>query len=257
MGDFRFYKNVREHMNNLKRNTFKKFNKAAQRYDFYAFDKSLGLRYLSYLETLFIQKHLKKNKGENLFLDLGIGTGRISRVLLKKNLKVKGMDFSEEMIRLSKQNLANYIKDKKLQIYKIDLNNKLPFPDNSFNGAICIRVIKYVKNWEQAIREVSRVTKPNSIFILEYSNFYSVQSLSQLFAGYLTFKSSEINNCLLESGFRIINQMYGVKLPFYFYKYTNSESNLKRLIQVESLLRKLLGKYFSRNTIVYSQKIAI
>lgn len=242
-------------MSNLKKNSFKQFNKAARHYDFHAFDKSLGLNYLSYLDKLFIQKHIKRDRKKKLFLDLGIGTGRISSILLERNIKVKAMDFSNEMLKLSQQNLAPYVKKRQLQVYLGDLNNKLPFANNSFDGVLSIRVIKYVKNWRQAIDEISRVTKPNGVFILDYSNFYSAQTLSRFYAGYLTFKPSEINHYLLESGFKVIDTMYGAKLPFYLYKYANSESKLKKLRWVERALQNQLKAFLSRNIIVYCQKI--
>jgi ubiquinone/menaquinone biosynthesis C-methylase UbiE len=242
-------------MDNLKKNSLSEFNKAAKRYDFYAFNKSVGLSYLSYLETIFIQKHLKQSLEKKLYLDLGIGTGRISRILLDKNIEVKGMDFSDEMIKLSKHNLEAYVKKKQIHFYKGDLNEKLPFQDNSFDGAICIRVIKYVRNWRKAIDEVSRVIKPNGVFILEYPNFYSVQSLSRFYAGFLTFKPSEINSYLLESGFKIIHSMNGVKFPFYLYKYINSESKLNKLLKIEKILDKLFDVFLSHNIMLYCIKI--
>jgi|SRR3989344_3744263 len=242
-------------MDNLKKNSFKEFNKAAKHYDFHAFDKSVGLSYLSYLETLFIQKQFKKSLEKNLFLDLGVGTGRISRILLEKNIIVKGMDFSDEMIKLSKHNLAEFVKNKQLHIYKGDLNEKLPFQNNSFDGVVCIRVIKYVRNWREAIDEISRVIKPNGVFILEYPNFYSVQSLSRFYAGFLTFKPTEINRCLLTSGFKILRSMNGVKLPFYLYKYINSESKLNKLLRIEKILDKLFDVFLSRNIMLYCVKV--
>lgn len=242
-------------MDNLKKNSFSEFNKVAKRYEFYAFNKSVGLSYLSNIETLFIQKHLKQRLEKNVFLDIGIGSGRISRMLLEKNLEVKGMDFSDEMIKLSKLNLEKFVNKKQLKIYKGDLNEKLPFQDNSFDGVLCIRVIKYVKYWRRAIAEISRVIKPNGVFILEYSNFYSVQSLSQFYAGFLTFKPAEINRHLLASGFKIIHKMNGVKLPFYLYKFINSESKLNKLLKIEKILDKLFKVFLSRNIMLYCIKV--
>lgn len=242
-------------MDSLKKNSFEKFNEAAKSYDFYAFDKSVGLSYLSYIETIFIQKHIKKSLENKVFLDLGIGSGRISRILLGKDIKVKGMDFSDEMIKLSKHNLAKFVKNKQLHIFKGDLSEKLPFQDSSFDGVVCIRVIKYVRNWRKAIEEISRVIKPKGVFILEYPNFYSVQSLSRFYAGYLTFKPSEINNYLLESGFEIIHRMNGVKLPFYLYKFINSESKLNKLLKLESILEKIFKNVLTRNFMLYCIKV--
>lgn len=234
----------------------KQFNAMATSYDKYAFNQSRGLELVDSLEKSFVEKVLRKNKKEEIYIDLGIGTGRFSKSLLKKGKKVYGLDFSKEMIEVAKRELKAFLKSGQIRFELHDLNKPLLYPDNTFDGAVCIRVIKYVKHWEKLIGEIARVLKPEGVLILEISNKYSVQSISSLFTNYFTFNPGEVELILKEHGFRIENKGYGFKLPLFFYSKINSKSALKVVQLVEKVLFNLFGPFLSRNIIYHCQKDA-
>jgi 2-polyprenyl-3-methyl-5-hydroxy-6-metoxy-1,4-benzoquinol methylase len=78
--------------------TFKTWNKIAQLYE----DKFMDLDIYNDTYDLVV-KSLKKNA---TILEVGCGPGNISKYLLAKNsnLKIKGIDISENMIKLAKKN---------------------------------------------------------------------------------------------------------------------------------------------------------
>lgn len=232
----------------------KQFNAMATSYDKSAFNRSRGLELVDSLEKSFVERVLRKNNREEIYIDLGIGTGRFSEILLKKGKKVKGLDFSKEMIEVARRKLKAFLKSGEIGFELHDLNKPLPYSDNTFDGAVCIRVIKYVKHWGKLIGEINRVLKPEGVLILEISNRYSVQSISSLYTNYFTFSPGYVELILKENGFRIENKGYGFKLPLFFYSKTNSKSMLKRIQLIEDLLSNLLGSFLSRNIIYYCQK---
>jgi len=231
------------------------FNKSAKDYEQKAFKESLGLKYLSSIETSFIQKYIKRGSADKLLLDEGIGSGRNSRILLKKGYKVIGLDFSKNMLNQCKKNLYRYIDKKQLDLKEYDLNKSLPFQNNTFDGAICIRNIKYIKNWRQLIKETGRIIMPNGIFILEFSNIYSVQFISQMYNIYFSFRPIEVEKVLNYSGFVVLAKKYGTKLPFNIYQKINSPYQLKKINQIEAFLSKIFASILSRNLIFYCKKI--
>ena len=236
-------------------NTVKKqFNKMATVYDEYAFNQSRGLELVNSLEKSFVENVLKKSKKEEIYIDLGVGTGRFSEILLKRGKKVKGLDFSDKMIKASKRKLKMFYESGQIGFELHDLNKPLSYPDNTFDGAICIRVIKYVKHWKKLISEINRVLKPKGVLILEISNKYSVQSISSLYTNYFTFSQGDVEALLKENGFRIGDKGYGFKLPLFFYSKINSKSGLKVVLLIEKVLLNLFGAFLSRNIIYYCRK---
>lgn len=238
-------------MNNVVK---KQFKMMATVYDELAFNQSRGLELVNSFEKSFVERALRTNKQEEIYIDLGIGSGRFSKILLRNNKSVVGLDFSKEMIEVAKGKLKPFLRSGQIGFEIYDLNKPLPYPDNTFDGAICVRVIKYVKNWKKLISEINRVLKPEGVLILEISNKYSVQSISSLFTNYFTFNPGEVELVLKENGFMIENKGHGFKIPLFFYSKINSSSTLKVFQLIEKILFDLFGPFLSRNIIYHCQK---
>ena len=140
------------------------FNLRANSYH-QAFDLNSGRNWLSVNEMAILRSQLK-NKKELICLDLGVCIGRISSELLRKSSKVVGIDLSEKMLMEVRGKLV----DKKLELRRHDLNKKLPLRGDQFDVAVCFRVIKYVREWKQLIKEVYRVLKSDGVFMVEGTN---------------------------------------------------------------------------------------
>lgn len=105
---------------------------------------------------------LKKEK----ILDLGCGPGRWSKFFIEQGFHdVCGLDVAVNMVNFARRTIHR--KNFTAVVGNIE---QLPFPDQSFDKIFCFRAFKYVKHYNQAIKEISRVLKPKGTLLLEVSN---------------------------------------------------------------------------------------
>lgn len=103
-----------------------------------------------------VKSFLEESKGD--ILDIGCGSGR--NFIKLKDIKIYGIDFSEEMLKLAK------IRAEKLGINVIlekANSDKLPFKNNEFDNILCYSVLHCIKSEKQRIdtvKEIYRVLKP-------------------------------------------------------------------------------------------------
>lgn len=114
-----------------------------------------------YLEkqSLFYQIQNSKFK----ILDLGAGTGRLTKFLSEKNYKVTACDISKEMLSHFPKNLPKPI---------LLTKDRLPFKDNLFDTVFSMRVIWHIKDdkkREKFFSEAVRVSK--KYIIMDFSFF--------------------------------------------------------------------------------------
>ena len=57
-----------------------------------------------------------------------------------------------------------------------DLEKKLPFKDEEFDGVYCHSTLQYISNIEQLIKEVHRVMKKDGFFLVQVPYFSSVMA---------------------------------------------------------------------------------
>lgn len=100
----------------------------------------------------FFNKHIPK---EGHVVDLGCGSGYGTYLLKKSGYDVSGIDLSEEMIRLAKENLAEM--KISFQTGNVDA---LPFSDQSISSFLMINVIEWTKDPLHTLNELKRVLKP-------------------------------------------------------------------------------------------------
>ena len=114
-------------------------------------------------------KRLKQAVRDNsLVLDVGCGSGRCIALLKKTARKIVGVDYSKKMIKKAFKKVG------KCSNVELFLENAelLPFPDDSFDYALCMFNTLGVLNGskEKALREIKRVVKSKGkIFASVYS----------------------------------------------------------------------------------------
>jgi ubiquinone/menaquinone biosynthesis C-methylase UbiE len=216
--------------------------------------RTLGEKILSTMEINDIQKFLNPQSFD-LILDVGIGSGRVTREILKKsNANVIGLDVSKTNIEsakthLSIQNLGGY------ELVVAD-GQYLPFKEDVFDGIVCVRTLKYLKNYEQAISEASRVLKSGKVFVLDLSSPLGYELILRHITPSLSSRGSHVFNffkmkrMLKLYGFRLVDFVPLQKIPYKVWTLSKDHSFLKLLIVLEGILRRITPLLFSISILV-------
>ncbi|NEW66969.1 methyltransferase domain-containing protein [Granulicatella sp. zg-84] len=103
-------------------------------------------------------------------LDIGTGPGFFPAILTSDTRKVTGIDLSDEMIKVAKENLKKLGID--ATIIKQDCQ-ETDFQEASFDVLICRNLVWTVPNPEKAYREWYRLLKPNGQLLIFDGSWYS------------------------------------------------------------------------------------
>jgi ubiquinone/menaquinone biosynthesis C-methylase UbiE len=96
-------------------------------------------------------------------LEVGVGTGRIARPLLKHGLRITGVDISRKMMERLRAQLAASANH--MDLIEADAN-WLPFSEGEFEATVSVHVIHLVPDWLRLLTEIRRVnSKPGSIIL--------------------------------------------------------------------------------------------
>ena len=97
-------------------------------------------------------------KGSKI-LDVGCGTGHLAAELARRGYQTWGTDLSEGMIQYAR---THYNPDS-FQVADIE---KIPFPDGTFDGIVCLGVVEYLASDGPALSEIHRVLKPGGFAVI-------------------------------------------------------------------------------------------
>ncbi|AOZ77282.1 methyltransferase type 11 [Clostridium pasteurianum] len=99
-------------------------------------------------------------KGRNV-LDAACAAGWYTEWFLEKGANVTAVDFSPNMIEMTKKRVGN-----RAQIIRADLNNPLDFiKDESIDIVLSSLTLHYIKNWDIVMSEFNRILKKNGQLI--------------------------------------------------------------------------------------------
>jgi phosphatidylethanolamine/phosphatidyl-N-methylethanolamine N-methyltransferase len=97
-------------------------------------------------------------------LEVGVGTG-LSLPLYKPDLKVTGIDFSEDMLEKARQRVQDNNLDHIEALRQMDAR-QLDFPDATFDTVSAMHVLSVVPDPEQVMGEIARVLKPGGKLVV-------------------------------------------------------------------------------------------
>ncbi len=110
----------------------------------------------------FAKNYIKGKK----VLNAACGEGYSSVILLRCGAKeVQGVDIDKRIISEAKKKYKN----PRLKFYCQNAE-QLSFPDNYFDAAVSMGTIEYLKSPEKFLKELKRVTKPESAVIISTPN---------------------------------------------------------------------------------------
>ncbi|NJK91459.1 MAG: class I SAM-dependent methyltransferase [Blastochloris sp.] len=125
-------------------------------------------------------------------LDIGSGQGELIRILrAEMGVCSRACDYTDSLMRLEGQSVdvANLNEE------------KLPYPDASFDLVTATEVIEHLEHYRETLREIHRVLRPGGVCILSTPNVLNINSrLRYFFTGFANlFGPLPIKNSALYS----------------------------------------------------------
>lgn len=104
------------------------------------------------------------NRRAGEVLEVGVGTG-LSLRHYGPEVRVTGIDFSEEMLAKARVKVAEMKLDQVVTLEQMDARS-LDFPDNSFDTVVAMHVLSVVPEPEHVMKEIARVLKPGGKVVI-------------------------------------------------------------------------------------------
>lgn len=120
---------------------------------------------------------LEKNP-DAVLLDCGCYDGKLTLKIARKigTKKIHGIDIDPEMIKKSRLKGINVVEN--------DLNEKMPFQDESFDVVTAFQVIEHLHNTDAFVSELYRITKKSGYILISTENLASWHNIFSLILGY-------------------------------------------------------------------------
>lgn len=128
------------------------------------YDELVAFELYNHTFRATIDLFVEQNKIEDghKVLEIGCGWGRIIIGLLKQfpNLEISGIDLSSEAITRAPALIERETSQSSIDLH-ITNAESLPFKDDTFDCVVSTRVFQYIADPTKAMREISRVLKPD------------------------------------------------------------------------------------------------
>lgn len=99
-------------------------------------------------------------------LDAGCGPGNLVPEFAKRSGRVCAMDASPRMVEIAQSNAAAFTNVE----YQVGSIEALPYPTGTFDLVCSAGVIEYLRDCDDAIREMYRVLRPGGLLLLPTTN---------------------------------------------------------------------------------------
>jgi len=120
------------------------------------------------ISNLQIDWFIKNLGNENsICLEIGCGTGRITRILAERTNLLVATDASSEMIKVNKSLMSSH-KLKGRTGYVLSDASHLPFCDESFDNVIGGRLFWHIIDYVKALQEAFRVLKTERQLLFDF-----------------------------------------------------------------------------------------
>jgi predicted TPR repeat methyltransferase len=134
----------------------------AERYDEWAKGYDDDLTSWSYQAPDVVARSVvARHPGAGSILDVGCGTGLVGRALRARGFTgtILGLDISQASLEVARQTGAYD------SVEQADLQQSLPFEDDSVDAVVCVGVMTYLPEVEVVWREFARVARPGGLVL--------------------------------------------------------------------------------------------
>jgi ubiquinone/menaquinone biosynthesis C-methylase UbiE len=154
------------------------------------FDRTADYWDTLYQGGTFIHRHMRDRKeivlaeveriahGRQLaVLDLGCGTGILTRSLLEKGHHVASVDCSQNMLARLRESADGPLGERFLGAFQAGVCDT-PFQNERFDLVLCIGVIQYQQDEDDVLKEIVRVVKTGGYCVFTVPNLLTVAHLT-------------------------------------------------------------------------------
>jgi ubiquinone/menaquinone biosynthesis C-methylase UbiE len=138
----------------------------------------------------FFEERVGKVNGKKI-LDVGFGSGGIATAFHRVGAEVYGVDIDPELKEIAQRNVQANNAKAQLEIYD---GVNLPFQDSYFDYIVSSSVLEHVSKPEELLKDIFRVMKPGSRFLLTLPNKYYPKETHTLayFVSYMPRRLADI-----------------------------------------------------------------
>lgn len=123
-----------------------------------------------YLKIL--EPFLNALKKGSIVLDAACGIGRFSIAMAKRGHWVHMVDACENNLKMSIKHLKENDSLEKAELYLSDISYLPMFNDRTFDATLAIEAVCYCSSAEQALKELTRVTKKGGLIVVAVEGKY-------------------------------------------------------------------------------------
>jgi ubiquinone/menaquinone biosynthesis C-methylase UbiE len=107
-------------------------------------------------------------KTDDIYLEIGFGSGVFINKYMSHVSKIAGIDYSEDMVKLATGINRTLVESGKAEFIKGDASS-LPWADEEFSVVALIEVFFFLNETEKILKEIFRVLKSGGRLIIEMS----------------------------------------------------------------------------------------
>lgn len=146
--------------------------------------------------------HYVEGDQKSEFLDVGCGDGEVVDYIARRyGSKVVGIDIDPVQLELARKRVNGLAS---VTFIEADATS-LPFADASFDVVLSFGVLQHIANWEDALKEISRVLRDRGYFlyadVIYPETITRMDSSSRAGFGLVTVDLDKLNSFIKESGF--------------------------------------------------------
>ena len=131
---------------------------------------------LAFWKDHFATQFVKSQCQRGCWVDLGCGTGMIDWWIARANpVEIIGIDFSPVALRYARI-LRPHEGPGKLEWLLADFSIELPFDAETFDGCICSHTLEHIRNIDQFLGEMVRITKSGGRLVIVVPHLYHYDS---------------------------------------------------------------------------------
>lgn len=168
-----------------------------------------------------IELDILKQYAKGDFLDCSIGDGRFINGLKDQIRTLKAMDYSLPFLNFVKKHYPF------VEIEQGDLEKGIPEPNNAYDTVICLRTLFALRNFDEILKEMVRITKPGGTIIFDYGvkKIYSPNK-KLTFNSFNAKKTIQELNLQIEKSFKLDGFTYKIKTNRFLHRLFNNKLNI-------------------------------